>query len=58
MSAYEIIMIMDIASTMALELWGQFKTEGEPMTKDQFIEASQALQERRKAAIAAIKAHG
>ncbi|MHA2344767.1 MAG: hypothetical protein ACXADW_23165 [Candidatus Hodarchaeales archaeon] len=57
MTASEVILILDLISTVGLELWADLKEEGEEMTMEEFVEVSAKLKERRKLSIAAIKAH-
>lgn len=57
MSASEIILLMDLISTMGLELWSELKEEGKDMTPEEFATVSAELKTRRKAALAKIKAH-
>jgi hypothetical protein len=57
MNASEIILLMDLISTMGLELWAELSKEGKEMTPEEFAKVSEELKTRRKAAIAKIKAH-
>ena len=58
MGTFEIIAIIDIVSTVALEFWQEYKQSNpNPMTAEEFAVLSGAMRERRKAAMAAIAAH-
>ena len=58
MTGFEIIAIIDLVSTVALEFWQQYKQNNpNPMTAEEFAVLSAAMRERRKAAMAAIAAH-
>ena len=58
MGTFEIIALIDIVSTVALEFWQEYrKNNPNPMTADEFAALSASMRERRKAAMSAIAAH-
>jgi hypothetical protein len=54
MGIYDIMLLMNIAVTMSIQIYNEFKGENtEPMTKEQWMELQPTLVEMRKTAVKA-----
>jgi len=57
MNPYETMLLLDMATTLGLELYANLKDNGEELTPEQFAEIAVQLKARRKEAMEKIRAH-
>jgi len=57
MTGYETLLLIDMATTLSMELFASLKESGEEFTAEQFAEVAAQLKSRRKEAMERIRAH-